>query len=62
MIAAVVGENGRVIEGEIATSTPSAAFGPSALEAVLQWRFPKVKKDGKPTRFIVRVPVSFRIE
>ena len=62
LIAAVVGENGRVVEAEIVTSAPNAAFGPSALEAVLQWRFPKTKRDGKPTRFIVRVPVSFKIE
>ncbi|MBI2518546.1 MAG: energy transducer TonB [Opitutae bacterium] len=61
LLALFVNEQGKVTRVEIVESKPSPAFGDAAKVAVLQWRYPKVTYEGKPTAFIVQVPVIFNL-
>jgi TonB family protein len=61
LILTIVDADGKVIDARITSSEPTAAFGVAAKESVLRWRYEKILKDGKPTRFAVEVPVSFSI-
>jgi TonB family protein len=61
LIYVLVDVKGDPVEATIKRSLPSAAFGEAAQQAVLKWRFQQVKKDGKPTRYLIQTPVVFTI-
>jgi TonB family protein len=61
IIIAIVDSEGKVVEAGVKSSQPSAAFGVAGKASVLQWSYPKMTKDGKPTGFLVRVHLSFSI-
>lgn len=57
----LVGVDGKVLDVEILSSTPTKSFGVAAREAALQWRYKAQVRDDKPTKFIVQTPVVFNI-
>jgi len=59
LVGVLVDERGSPVEIEVLESKPIPACGESASAAVKKWRFPKLKKEGRPTKYIVRVPVIF---
>ena len=61
-ITALVDVDGKVEGAEISQSTPTPAFGEAAKASVKKWRFPKVIWEGKPTKYVVQVPVVFRLQ
>lgn len=54
----VVDEQGRV-ENPVVQKSTDPVFERPALAAVRQWRFEPGKRNGKPVRFRMRVPVTF---
>jgi periplasmic protein TonB len=54
----IVDERGRVVEPRIRNST-DPIFEKSALTAVKRWRFEPGKRNGKPVRFRMLVPITF---
>lgn len=54
----VVDEEGRVVKPRIQKSSDTV-FEQSSLSAVKQWRFEPGKRNGKPVRFRMRVPITF---
>ena len=54
-----VDENGRVDKPAVQTSS-DAAFEPVALAAIKQWKFEPGKRAGKPVRFRMRQPMTFK--
>mgnify|MGYP003654610595 CR=1 FL=1 len=54
----IVNERGRVESPKVQKSTNSS-FDRAAIEAVKKWRFEPGKKNGKPVRFPMRVPITF---
>lgn len=54
----VVDEAGRVLDPQVVHST-NAGFEEATLRAVARWRFEPGKKDGRPVRFRMAVPVEF---
>lgn len=54
----VVDEQGRV-ENPVVQKSTDPVFERPALSAVRQWRFEPGKRNGKPVRFRMRVPVTF---
>ena len=54
----IVDENGRVMNPMVQKST-APVFEAPALKAVKQWKFEPGKKNGKPVRFRMRVPITF---
>lgn len=61
-ILAVVDEEGHVVSTKIIESSPRPEFGRQANKAVMYYRFRKVTRGGKPTRFVVVVPVLFVVD
>ncbi len=57
-IVFVVDESGKVVDPRIQDST-DPVFERPALAAVRQWRFEPGKKNGKPVKFRMRVPITF---
>jgi TonB family protein len=55
----LVGEDGKVVEVEVSSSVPSAAFGEAARAAALKWRFEPLTYNGKPTRFLAQQELVF---
>jgi protein TonB len=55
----VVDESGRV-ENPIVQSSSDAAFDAPALAAIKQWKFEPGKRAGKPVRFRMRQPMTFK--
>jgi len=56
----IVDEKGNVGSARVAES-PHPDFSESALEAIRTWKFQPGKKDGKPVRTRVRIPLTFAI-
>ena len=54
----IVDERGRVVEPRVRNST-DPIFEKSALTAVKRWRFEPGKRNGKPVRFRMLVPITF---
>jgi protein TonB len=54
----VVDDRGRVGDPIVQKST-DAIFNQAAVAAVKQWRFEPGKRNGKPVRFRMRVPITF---
>lgn len=54
----VVDQNGRVVKPAVQKST-DPVFTKPALAAVKQWKFEPGKRNGKPVRFRMRVPITF---
>ncbi len=54
----VVDQNGRVVNPAVQKST-DPVFEKPALAAVKQWKFEPGKRNGKPVRFRMRVPITF---
>lgn len=54
----VVGASGRV-EDAVVHSSSDPAFDRPALNAVRKWKFMPGKRNGKPVRFRMRVPITF---
>jgi protein TonB len=54
----IVDERGRVVEPRVRSST-DPIFDKSALAAVKRWRFEPGKRNGKPVRFRMLVPITF---
>lgn len=54
----VVDPNGRVVKPVVQKST-DPVFTKPALAAVKQWKFEPGKRNGKPVRFRMRVPITF---
>ena len=57
----VVGEEGRVQSAKVVKSS-HAAFEPATLRAVEKWRFEPGKKNGRPVKFRMVVPVQFNLD
>lgn len=55
----VVDENGRVQNPKV-QSSDGAVFEKAALNAVKKWKFEPGKRNGKPVRFRMRVPIIFK--
>ena len=62
IIVVVVDTSGKVIEADIKESKPTAAFGVAAQKAVRQWRYPKLTRNGQPTKFILQQVIMFEIQ
>jgi TonB family protein len=60
LVGVLVDEKGKPIEIEVIESKPIPAFGASAAASVKKWRFPKLKAEGKMTKYMVRVPMVFK--
>ena len=60
LLGVLVDEKGKPVEVEVVESMPVPECGVQAAAAVRKWRFPKLKREGKPTKYIVRVPVLFQ--
>ena len=60
ILEAIVDEEGRVEDLKVLRS--NGVLDRPALEAVRQWRYSPVLLNGRPTRFILTVVVSFRLE
>jgi protein TonB len=54
----IVDEEGRVVKPKIQKSSDSV-FEQASLSAVKQWKFEPGKRNGKPVRFRIRVPITF---
>jgi periplasmic protein TonB len=54
-----IDENGRVDQPVVESST-DATFDQAALDAVRRWRFEPGKRGGKPVRFRMRQPMTFK--
>ncbi|MDR4506924.1 MAG: TonB family protein [Candidatus Brocadiaceae bacterium] len=54
----IVNQNGRV-EKPMVQSSSDPVFEKPALAAVRQWKFEPGKRQGKPVRFRMRVPITF---
>lgn len=54
----IVDENGRVVNPTVQSST-DPVFERPALAAVKKWTFEPGKRQGKPVRFRMRVPITF---
>jgi TonB family protein len=61
LILAVVNEKGKPVELHIRQSNPVPSFGEAAKDSVAQWRFQPYEHNGKPTRYLIEVPVIFNI-
>lgn len=61
VLTLLVGADGKVAEVNVLSSEPKASFGQAARDAALQWQYEPVRRDGRPTSFIVQEPVSFSI-
>jgi protein TonB len=59
VINLLVGTDGKVTEVQIIYSEPTPAFGVAARAAALQWRYKPLSREGKVTRFIVQMPITF---
>ncbi|PTY01721.1 hypothetical protein DB347_25380 [Opitutaceae bacterium EW11] len=59
VVGVFVDEQGLPVQVDVIESTPIPECGVKAQAAVKQWRFPKLKRDGHPTKYLVRVPVVF---
>lgn len=57
LVGAVVGEKGKVVTTFVAKSTGAGDIQQAACDAVKQWKFPKLKIDDKPIRYVLFVPV-----
>ncbi len=62
LIGVLVDEKGNPLEVGVMESQPIPACGVNACAAVKKWRFPKVQREGKPTKYMVTVPVVFQAE
>ncbi len=62
VIVVIVGVDGKVIEADIKESKPAPSFGVAAQAAVKKWRWPRVKHNGQPTKFIVQQVVMFEFQ
>jgi TonB family protein len=62
VVEVLVDLKGQVIEIEAVESKPLAAHGAAAVASIKKWRFPKLQKDGAPTKYLVRVPFVFRLD
>jgi protein TonB len=60
ILEAVVDQEGRVEDARVLRSV--RFLDSAALEAVRQWRYSPLLLNGKPSRFVVTVTVSFRIK
>lgn len=60
-VKVLVGENGRVQEATIGTSSGDASLDEAALEAVRKWRFEAAQRDGVPVRAWAQVPIEFKL-
>lgn len=61
LVEFVVDETGRVLNPRVVRSS-DRGFEESTLRAVVRWRFEPGKKDGRPVRFRMAVPVMFSLE
>lgn len=52
------GQDGRVTDAVVQTSS-DPIFERPALAAVRKWKFEPGRRDGRPARFRMRVPVTF---
>jgi TonB family protein len=59
VINILVGTDGKVAEVEVIYSEPTSSFGVAARAAALQWRYRPLSREGKATRFIVQMPITF---
>ena len=59
IVGVLVDEKGAPLEIEVVESKPVPACGENAAAAVKKWRFPKLKTEGRATKYIVRVPFVF---
>jgi len=62
VLAALIGFDGRVIESQVTESRLSPSFGESAKACLVKWRFPKLKRDGAPTKYLIQVPFEFLLQ
>lgn len=60
LVEFVVDENGRVLNPHVIRSSDSVFEGPT-LRAVSKWRFEPGRKQGRPVRFRMALPVQFSV-
>jgi len=57
----VIGKNGRVIDVQIIDHAHDPMFDQAAVEAIRQWRFRPMIKDGKPVEVVHELAVNFQL-
>lgn len=60
-IAVIIGVDGKVEEAQVKESKPDPEFGVASLKCVKGWRFPTMNYQGKPSRYIVVIPIIYSI-
>ncbi|NLA68837.1 MAG: energy transducer TonB, partial [Gammaproteobacteria bacterium] len=59
VLKVLVGADGSVKQVEVESSEPAGVFDEATVEAVRQWRFEPMRRDGVPVEGWLRVPVDF---
>ena len=57
----VIGKNGRVIDVQIIDHAKEPMFDQATVEAIKQWRFRPMIKDGKPVEVVHELAVNFEL-
>jgi len=60
VVLVLVDRSGQPAEVMVRQSEPSPAFGEAAAKAVKKWRFQSARWKGKPTEYLMQVPLVFR--
>ncbi len=60
-VTTVIDETGNVIDVQVKKSS-HPSFDKPAKEAIMRWKFSPAKKDGKPVKVRVTIPVKFSIK
>jgi protein TonB len=58
-IVFLVDEEGRV-QNPVVQQSPDPVFDRAALDAIKKWKFEPGKRNGKPVRFRMRQPITFK--
>ncbi len=61
VVAVLVDRQGNPAEVMVQLSEPSPVFGYVSVKAVKKWRFRPAQWEGKPTEYIVQVPLVFQV-
>ena len=61
VVVVLVDRQGKPAEVQVKLSEPSSVFGYVAVKAVKKWQFRPAQWKGRPTEYIVQVPLLFRV-
>ena len=62
VVTLVIDTEGKVIEAEAIESKPDAAFGKQAVKIYQQYTYPKITRDGTPTKYINQLIMGANFE